>query len=477
MDIDKYLFRDEALRGEKLALKFRWILIVVVLAFVVITFLRGHIKEASYALIPSSVFLGYNLLLSYYVKIGKNIYSLRYFSTTLDILILTVHIFINSVFFSDIAVSTTASIFIYPILMFLSVLRYDKKLIVYATFLSIVLFNINYYLRFSFIDPHLIDQVISSDPIGHTYKSGYLLLMGIFFLQVPNLVYRYISKQKKSLLKKNKIKLDLAIEQKEKGLLKTNLDELHDLNKEMLAKNQEIKEKNDLLKELNSTNDKLLSFISHDMKNSFSTMASIIETFSENYQNLDSNDIKDALKVLSRHSKTNYQLFENLLQWARSKSGELPLIKDEIDLYLFLNSVQELYTEALAAKDIEMEILFQEGLKVFADRYMLDSIVGNLISNALKFTPEGGKIEIDAVTGERNVLLSVKDTGIGIPEEALKNVFSVGASIHSVGTNQEKGSGFGLILCSELIRRNGGNIFVKSKTGEGSVFSITLPHS
>ncbi len=101
----------------------------------------------------------------------------------------------------------------------------------------------------------------------------------------------------------------------------------------------------------------------------------------------------------------------------------------------------------------------------------------NLINNAVKFTPEEGIIEIDAVAGKSNVLLSIKDTGIGIPEESLKDVFSVGANIHSKGTNNEKGSGFGLILCKELIRRNGGNIFVKSKPGEGSVFSITLPHS
>ena len=301
--------------------------------------------------------------------------------------------------------------------------------------------------------------------------------MGVFFLQIPELVHRYISKQKESLLKKNRIELDLAIEQKEMGLLKTNLEELNKLNEEMLVKNEEIKDKNDLLNDLISTNDKLLSFISHDLKNSFSTMASIIETFSENYQKLDPDDIKDALKVLSRHSKTNYQLFENLLQWARSKSGELPLKKEQINLPMFISSLQEQFKETLDAKKIKIELLIEDGLEVLADRYMLESIVKNLINNAIKFTPEKGRIEIDAVAGKNNVLLSIKDTGIGIPEESLKDVFFVGANIHSSGTNNEKGSGFGLILCKELIRRNGGNIFVKSKPGEGSVFSITLPHS
>ena len=238
MDIDRFLFKEEALKGEKTALKFRWILILVVLAFIVVTFLKGLYKEAFLSLIPASFFLFYNLYLGFLIKKGKNVYFLRYFSVTIDIVILSVHIYINSVYFSDIAVSTTASIFIYPVLMFLSVLRYDKKLILYATFLSILVFNLNYYLRLNSIDPNLIDQVISSDPLGHTYKSGYFLILGIFFLQVPDMVSRYIGSQKKVLLKKNESELSLAIEKKEKEMLKENLGELNELNLELKLRNQ-----------------------------------------------------------------------------------------------------------------------------------------------------------------------------------------------------------------------------------------------
>ena len=122
MDIDRFLFKEEALKGERIALKFRWILIIVVLAFIVVTFLKGMYKEAYLSLIPASFFLLYNLYVGYLIKKGKNVYFLRYFSVTIDIVILSVHIYINSVYFSEIAVSTTASIFIYPVLMFLSVL-------------------------------------------------------------------------------------------------------------------------------------------------------------------------------------------------------------------------------------------------------------------------------------------------------------------------------------------------------------------
>jgi len=196
MNIENFLFKQAAIKGEKIALKFRWILIVVIFAFILITSLKGNVTEALYAAIPAGVFLAYNVYLYYLIKSGKNFYFLRYFSVSVDILSLTVHIYINSVFFSPIAVSTTASIFIYPVLMFLAVLRYDKKLIIYATFLTLLAFNFNYYLRFDDISVDLIKKVISSDPMGQIYKSGYFLLLGIFFMQIPDLIYQFINKEK-----------------------------------------------------------------------------------------------------------------------------------------------------------------------------------------------------------------------------------------------------------------------------------------
>ncbi len=478
MDIDTYLFKDEALKGEKVALKFRWILIIVVMTFIVVTFLKGHHREALLSLIPAGIFLFYNLYLGYLIKSGKKYYFLRYFSVTIDILLLTVHIYINSIYFSEIAVSTTASIFIYPILMFLSVLRYDKKLIIYATFLSILLFNLNYYLRVNAIDKDLVQQVISSDIMGHTYKSAYFLILGIFFLQVPDMVYRYIGRQTKILLKKKESEIKLTIEQKEKEFLKRNVDKLSQLNAELTTKNQKIEEQNLQLNELNRTNDKLLFFISHDLKNSFTTMASIIETFTESYTDLEDDDIMSALKVLARHSRNNYKLFDNLLQWASSKSGDIPLNKERINLSDLFNKQIDNYKESIKEKHIELKWYIPKDLEVYADRFMLESILDNLISNAVKFTSEGGKIEIDGIEGTTNsVLISIKDTGIGIPKENIGGLFEIGSTKLTKGTNGETGSGFGLILCKELVKRNGGDISVRSKPGEGSVISIIFPQN
>lgn len=476
MDIDRFLFKEEALKGEKTALKFRWILIIVVLAFIVVTFLKGLYKEAFLSLIPASFFLIYNLYLGYLIKKGKNVYFLRYFSVSIDIVILSVHIYINSVYFSDIAVSTTASIFIYPVLMFLSVLRYDKKLILYATFLSILVFNLNYYLRLASIDPNLIAQVISSDPMGHTYKSAYFLILGIFFLQVPDMVSRYIGSQRKILLKKNESELSLAIEKKEKEILKGNLGELNELNLELKLRNQKIKDQNRQLNELGQTKDKLLSFISHDLRNSFSTMTSIIETFSDEYEKLEPEDIQAAMQILSRHSKNNYQLFENLLHWARSQNEELPVNKEMLSLSEIIAKQKIKYSDMLLKKKLELKISTGNDLKAYTDRRMINSILGNILSNAIKFTSQGGHIDIDGVSGENSTMVKISDSGIGIPVERLESLFEIGGVESTKGTNGESGSGFGLILCKEMISKCGGKIDVKSQPGKGSTFSIMIPN-
>jgi len=476
MDVRNYLFKDEALKGERMAQKFRWILIAVVLVFIVVTYIKGDYREASYSLIPAGIFLIYNVYLGYLIRSGKNVYFLRYFSVTIDIIALSIHIYINSVFFSDIAVSTTASILIYPILIFLSVLRYDRKLIIYSTGLVLLCFNINYYIRYPTIDPGLIDQVISSDPLGHTYKSGYLLLLGIFFLQIPDIIHGYIHRQRRILEKKNESEIRLAIESKEKQMLQLNLREVNELNTQLHEKNLKIEEQNQQLNVLNNTKDRLLSFISHDLKDSYSTMASIIETLKENHQNLGADDMKEATSILYRHSRNNYQLFNNILEWGRSQSGQMKLDKEVLNLSELINQQYDHFKMLLCNKKVKFNNFVSEKQKIYADREMFGIILNNLISNAYKFTPSGGEIEIDSVSNKNYCLIKIKDTGVGIPSERLDGLFEIGNSNFSPGTNGEPSSGFGLILCKELIKKNGGDIHVKSKVGEGSVFSVTLPN-
>jgi len=475
MDIDKQLFEDEAYRGERTSLMFRWLLVVVVMAFILITYIRGDENEALLSFVPAGIFLFYNIYLTLHLKFKKNFYFLRYFSVSVDIIALSIHIYINSRFFSPIAVSTTASIFIYPVLMFLSVLRYDKKLIIYATLLTITALNINYFIQLENIPPELMEQVISSDPMGQVYKSCYLLLLGIFFLKVPELLKRSISRQKSALEERNEYILNLLLEKKEKELLKANYDDLTALHDELKIKSGKIEEQNDKLSELVKTKNKLISFISHDLKNSFSTMASIIETTKDGANSMETDDIVEAMDILYNHSVNNHILFENLLQWAKLQRGQLTLTKEKIKLQEFFQTTYKTNKKLLETKELSLTVDIPENAIILADRIMLFSICNNLIGNAIKFTPREGNIFVNAKEEAERIIVEIRDTGIGISRERLTNIFNIENSKSTKGTEGEKGSGFGLILCKELVIRNGGDITVKSEIGKGTCFIISLP--
>jgi signal transduction histidine kinase len=472
MDINNYLFEEEAYHGERTSLKFRWILIVMVLAFILITFLRGDKSEALLSFIPAGVFFVYNIFLAFLIGKGKNLYFLRYFSVSIDIIALSFHIYINSRIFSPIAVSSTASIFIYPILMFLSVLRYDKTLIIFATVLTLVMFNLNYILSYQTIDKLLMEKVISSDPMGQVYKSGYLLILGLFFLKIPDLVSRHIQRQKEILEEKNEYVVDLLLEKREKKALKNNLSELNTLHQELQQKTIEIENQNRKLSELVQTKDRLISFISHDLKNSFSTMSSIIETTRDSMAGLDREELSVAMDILHKHSLTNHVLFENLLQWAKLQHGQLSINKEKIKLSDFCHHLIQNHEQSLNLKGLSLEVDIAGDVVVLADPIILTSVCNNIVGNAIKFSFRGGKIEIGARIENKYVLVDVKDYGMGISKKALSGIFSIESCKSTIGTEGEKGSGFGLILCKELIEKNGGIIRIESEVGKGTTIIL-----
>ena len=474
MDLDNSLFQEEAFRGERTSLRFRWILIAVVLLFIFITYIRGDKSEAFLSFIPASVFLIYNIYLGFLIRNGKNLYFLRYFSVTIDIIALSIHIYINSRFFSPIAVSTTASIFIYPVLMFLSVLRYDKKLIIYASLLTLLVFNLNYIIQFHTIDKTLMERVISSDPMGQIYKSGYLMILGYFFLKIPDLVFRHITRQKEILEEKNDYIINLLLEKREKQNLKTNLKELNALHADLKQKTEKIEEQNKKLNELVQTKDRLISFISHDLKNSFSTMSSIIETTMENLSSLDGKDLYNAMDILHKHSRNNHVLFENLLQWAQLQRGQITVNKQKVNISEFCTKTFKQYQNALEQKDLSLDISVNEKIMAYADPLLLTSICNNLLGNAIKFSNRGGTIHISAENENNMTRIEIRDEGVGMKKEKIGSIFSIEGSISTCGTEGEKGSGFGLILCKELVERNGGQIEINSDEGKGCSIRISL---
>ena len=175
-----------------------------------------------------------------------------------------------------------------------------------------------------------------------------------------------------------------------------------------------------------------------------------------------------------------YKLLENLLYWSSSQRGTIDFEPEKVNLHIFLNKTSSLLSQAAENKSIELINQIQDNIFVNADPEMLSTIIRNLISNAIKFTPKGGRIEIMANLIKSSsrpdiVEIKIKDNGIGIAEDLLSKLFKIGEHASLPGTENEKGTGLGLILCKEFVEKHGGHIWINSEKEKGSEFIFTLP--
>ncbi len=234
------------------------------------------------------------------------------------------------------------------------------------------------------------------------------------------------------------------------------------------------------LRELNATKDKFFSIIAHDLKNPFNALLGFTELLADSFEEYDGSKQKQyADKIYNGVQNTN-KLLENLLLWSRSQKGKLKFKPNEENIYLLTNATIKLLSQLAENKSINLVNKIPEQLYVLVDKDMLSTIIRNLVSNAVKFTPRGGVIEISArLVGSENkhksVEISVKDNGIGIPSEIQQKLFSISESTSTKGTEEETGTGLGLILCKEFVDKHQGKIWIESEIGKGSNFIFTIP--
>jgi signal transduction histidine kinase len=189
-------------------------------------------------------------------------------------------------------------------------------------------------------------------------------------------------------------------------------------------------------------------------------------------------EIQDYLGTLRDASVNLFRLLENLLQWARLKQGNIPFNSEILNFNSVAMECIALLQESAKTKNIEIVQDFKGQIMVHADNNVLQTILRNLISNAVKFTPKGGMVKITTqVSDEKSVKITVEDTGIGMSPEMISNLFSPGARTGRNGTDGEPSTGLGLLLCKEFIEKHGGKIHIESEEGKGSVFAFTLPVS
>ena len=237
-----------------------------------------------------------------------------------------------------------------------------------------------------------------------------------------------------------------------------------------------IKKSNEELKKVVAEKDKFLSIIAHDLRSPFNIFLGYTQMLAEELPDLTMDSIQKITGNMRKVALTTFDLLENLLLWAKSQQTLIPFKPLKISLLNEVEEIMDKLMEHARSKDILVNISISNDLMVSADRNMLQTILRNLVSNALKFTPVGGQIIISAIIDNNSkVLMSVKDSGIGMSKEMLNSLFQLDSQINRKGTNGEPSSGLGLLICKDFIEKHGGKIVIESEEGKGSNFTFNLP--
>lgn len=248
---------------------------------------------------------------------------------------------------------------------------------------------------------------------------------------------------------------------------------LRDITQQKIAE-QQVLMFTEELRQLNLTKDKFFSIISHDLRTPINGLLNYAEILFDECEILSKEEIKEFAGYISEIARTTGSLLNNLLEWSRIQSGKIAFEPQVLQLYLTVDKIFRLLNPVANNKQIKLINEIEPELSCMADSNMLQSIILNLTSNAVKFSNVGGEIRVRANNYDDYLKVSVSDYGVGIKEEHLKMLFDSNITFTTLGTAKEKGTGLGLMLCKEFVRMHGGNIWAESEVGHGTTFSFTL---
>lgn len=243
------------------------------------------------------------------------------------------------------------------------------------------------------------------------------------------------------------------------------------------AANEKIMQQNAQLQQLNATKDKFFSIISHDLKGPLNSLTSFSGLLINYFDSLSKEEIQTLAKDLDKSLKNLFALLENLLEWSRSQTGAIEFKPAAFDLSELVQENIDLLSAQAAAKTIKLEYEDPAPTPVMAHKNSVTTVIRNLISNSIKFTPTGGTITVSVKKSSDEALVSIADTGVGMSKEVIDKIFRIDAKHSTKGTADEKGTGLGLVLCKDFVEKNNGSIGVHSEEGKGSTFYFTLPVS
>jgi PAS domain S-box-containing protein len=229
------------------------------------------------------------------------------------------------------------------------------------------------------------------------------------------------------------------------------------------------------LKALNVKKDKFFSIIAHDLKNPFQGFIGLTKDLEENFHSFSLDELNEYFSTLHSTAKNLFKLLENLLLWSRVQRDSIDSAPENLLLYDLINMNIDIQQLNINAKNLSIKNNVAKDLRVFADLNMLNTIIRNLLSNAIKFTPKSGNIVFSAYSAENMINIDVKDSGVGMTDDTMNKLFRIDTQITTKGTEEEAGTGLGLILCQELVEKNNGKISVESEINKGTKFTFSLP--
>ncbi len=272
-----------------------------------------------------------------------------------------------------------------------------------------------------------------------------------------------------------RISTHLQLQQARRTLVTQNR-ELEKLNTSLQDSKAIIEEDKKRLEQLNTEKNRFFSIIAHDLRSPISGLLGLSEIIRTQAGNISQEELKEFAGLLYDASSEVYNLLENLLDWSRLQMNVLSYSPEKLQLKPVLIDAVKVIRQEWEKKNLQLSIDCSNELEMVADLNMIKTVIRNLASNAVKFTPSGGKISIVAeASSKENIVISVTDNGIGISEEMQQDIFSLTLKASRQGTNGEKSTGLGLLICKDFIERHGGILSVESKEDRGSTFTITLP--
>lgn len=302
-------------------------------------------------------------------------------------------------------------------------------------------------------------------------KAFYAIIFTLFFIITFGIyswrIY-YLRRQQKV--------LELKVDYRTKEIRQKN-EELESQKEEIIKQKEKLDERKMQLEEINASKDRMFSIIAHDLRSPLGNFKSLLDHIMVYPEKVDENKRGRILKNMSEIANATFELLENLLFWSRSQMGAITLKPESSNLIETVESVFRTVRSSADKKKIHVSINIEPELMIYADINMIRTVLRNLLMNAVKFTHKNGEISLNAVEKDNMLMIAIKDNGVGISKSNLEKIFNIDEVLTTVGTENEKGSGLGLVICREFIEKNGGRISVESELNKGTQFCITIPIS